>query len=82
MTRIDGRKPDQMRPVTIIRNFLKYPEGSVLIIVGDTKVICTASVEDRQPRFMREQQINNKGWVTAEYSMLPRGLSDGAAQMS
>jgi len=57
MARIDGRKPDQLRPVTITRNYIKQAEGSTLIVVGDTKVICTASVEDKQPRFMREQQI-------------------------
>ena len=76
MQRTDGRKPDALRPVTITRNYIKHAEGSVLIVVGDTKVICTASVEDRQPRFMREQQIFNQGWVTAEYSMLPRSTSD------
>ncbi len=76
MARIDGRKPDQLRPVTITRNYIKQAEGSTLIVVGDTKVICTASVEDKQPRFMREQQIREKGWVTAEYSMLPRSTSE------
>ena len=76
MARIDGRKPDQMRPVTITRNYTKHAEGSILIVVGDTKVICTASVEEKPPRFMREQRIRNKGWVTAEYSMLPRSTSD------
>lgn len=76
MARIDGRRADEMRPVTINRNFIKHAEGSVLIEIGDTKVVCTASIDDRQPRFMREQQIRNKGWVTAEYSMLPRSTSD------
>ncbi|MDE0299258.1 MAG: ribonuclease PH [Candidatus Poribacteria bacterium] len=76
MARVDGRRTDQMRPVTINRNFIKYAEGSVLIEIGDTKVVCTASVDERQPRFMREQQIRNRGWVTAEYSMLPRSTSD------
>lgn len=76
MARVDGRQPDQMRPITIIRNYIKYPEGSALITVGDTRVICTASVDNRQPRFMREQQIRNRGWVTAEYSMLPRSTSE------
>jgi ribonuclease PH len=75
MARIDGRKPNEMRPVTIIRNYIKYAEGSVLITVGDTKVICTASVQEKQPRFMEEQFIASKGWVTAEYSMLPRSTS-------
>ena len=76
MTRVDRRSPDQMRPVTMTRNYIKHPEGSVLISVGDTKVICTASVDERQPRFMREQQIQGKGWVTAEYAMLPRSTTD------
>ena len=76
MARIDGRRADQMRPVTINRNFIKHAEGSVLIEIGDTKVVCTASVDERQPRFMREQHIRNKGWVTGEYSMLPRSTSD------
>ncbi|MGJ7920509.1 ribonuclease PH [Neobacillus sp. LXY-4] len=67
--RFDGRENSQLRPVTIEPNYLKHPEGSVLISVGDTKVICTASVEDRVPPFMRGE---GKGWITAEYSMLPR----------
>ncbi|MEK6718111.1 MAG: ribonuclease PH, partial [candidate division NC10 bacterium] len=58
-----------MRPVTIHRDFLRHAEGSVLITVGETKVICTASVEDRVPQFLRE---TGQGWVTAEYGMLPR----------
>ncbi len=76
MARVDGRRPNQMRRVTIRRNYTKHAEGSVLIEIGDTKVICTASVDERQPRFMREQQIRDKGWVTGEYSMLPRSTSD------
>ncbi|MDG5786903.1 ribonuclease PH [Evansella sp. AB-P1] len=67
--RHDDRKTDEMRRVEISTNFIKHPEGSVLISFGDTKVICTASVEERVPPFMRGQ---GKGWVTAEYSMLPR----------
>jgi ribonuclease PH len=67
--RIDGRQNDQTRPVTITAHYIKHAEGSVLIEVGDTKVICTASVEERVPPFMKGQ---GKGWVTAEYSMLPR----------
>lgn len=63
------RQDDQLRPVTIIPNFVKHPEGSVLIQVGDTKVICNASIEDRVPPFLRGQ---GKGWITAEYAMLPR----------
>ena len=76
MARADGRRSNEMRPVTINRNFIKHAEGSVLIEIGDTKVVCTASVDERQPRFMREQQIRNRGWVTGEYSMLPRSTSD------
>ncbi|MBI2164450.1 MAG: ribonuclease PH [candidate division NC10 bacterium] len=67
--RPDGRRRDEMRPVTIQRDFLRHAEGSVLITVGETRVICTASVEDRVPQFLRE---TGQGWVTAEYGMLPR----------
>jgi ribonuclease PH len=67
--RIDGREPTQLRPIHIETNYLKHPEGSVLISVGDTKVICAATIEDRVPPFMRGE---GKGWITAEYSMLPR----------
>ena len=67
--RPDGRQPNQMRPVKITRDFLRHAEGSVLIEVGDTKVVCTASVEDRVPPFLRD---TGQGWVTAEYGMLPR----------
>lgn len=67
--RFDGREPLQLRPIHIDTNFLKHPEGSVLISVGDTRVICTASIEERVPPFMRGE---GKGWITAEYSMLPR----------
>ncbi len=69
MPRPSGRQPDQMRSVNLTRNFTKHAEGSVLVEFGDTKVICTASVEDGVPRFMRGQ---GRGWVTAEYGMLPR----------
>jgi ribonuclease PH len=72
MTRIDGRSSSQLRPTTITPGFLAHAEGSVLIEVGRTKVICTASVEDRVPPFLRNQ---GKGWVTAEYGMLPRATS-------
>lgn len=67
--RVDGREPTQLRPIHIETNYLKHPEGSVLISVGDTKVICAATIEDRVPPFMRGE---GKGWITAEYSMLPR----------
>jgi ribonuclease PH len=65
----DGRGYQALRPVRITRNYLKHAEGSVLIEMGDTKVICSASVEERVPQFLRN---TGKGWVTAEYSMLPR----------
>jgi ribonuclease PH len=73
MTRHDGRASREMRPVKISRGFIKYAEGSVLIEVGDTKVVCTASVEDRVPQFLKGQ---DKGWVTAEYGMLPRATGE------
>ncbi len=63
------RAPDQLRPVQITRNYTKHAEGSVLVEFGDTRVVCTASVEDRVPGFLRGQ---GRGWVTAEYGMLPR----------
>ncbi len=69
MMRNDGRQPNQLRPVSITTGVNKYAEGSVLIEVGETKVICTASVEERVPPFMKGQ---GKGWITAEYAMLPR----------
>ncbi len=67
--RNDGRQPDTPRPVTITRRYIRRAEGSVLIEVGDTKVICTASIENKVPYFLRH---SNQGWVTAEYGMLPR----------
>jgi ribonuclease PH len=67
--RSDGRGLKALRPVKITRNYLKHAEGSVLIEIGDTKVICSASVEERVPQFLRN---TGRGWVTAEYSMLPR----------
>jgi ribonuclease PH len=66
------RKPDQMRAVTIERGFTKHAEGSVLVSFGDTRVLCTASVEDRVPGFLRGR---NQGWLTAEYGMLPRATN-------
>lgn len=69
MNRADGRKLWALRPVRMTRNYLKHAEGSVLIEMGNTKVICTASVEERVPPFLRN---TGKGWVTAEYGMLPR----------
>lgn len=77
--RVDGRAHDQLRPVTITRNYSKHAEGSCLIEVGDTKVICTATLEDRVPPFMRG---GGKGWITAEYSMLPRATATRNARES
>jgi ribonuclease PH len=67
--RFNGRKPDELRPVRIIRKYIKHAEGSVLIQVGETRVICTATLEERVPPFLRN---SGKGWITAEYSMIPR----------
>lgn len=69
MIRNDGRRPDELREVKIARNYLRFAEGSVLIEVGDTKVICSATVEDKVPSFLHG---SGKGWITAEYSMIPR----------
>ena len=69
MNRIDNRNNDEKRAVKITTDYLLHPEGSVLIEMGNTKVICTATVEEKVPPFLKGQ---NKGWVTAEYSMLPR----------
>jgi ribonuclease PH len=70
--RRDARRPDQLRPVAVTRDYLRHPEGSVLVEFGDTKVICTVSVEERVPPFLKGQ---GKGWVTAEYAMLPRATN-------
>jgi ribonuclease PH len=69
MVRQDGRGPDQLRPVEIIPNAAPYAEGSALIICGDTRVLCAASVEESIPAWLRGQ---GRGWVTAEYALLPR----------
>jgi ribonuclease PH len=69
MFRPSGRAPDELRPIVISRNYTKYAEGSVLISFGDTKVLCTASIEDKVPGFLRGRE---QGWITAEYGMLPR----------
>ncbi len=71
--RSDGRLPNQLRPVTIHTNFTKHAEGSVMIEVGDTKVICTASVQEKVPPFLYR---TGRGWITAEYGMLPRATTD------
>jgi ribonuclease PH len=73
MIRSDGRRPDELRPVTIEPGFLKYAEGSVFISVGGTRLICAASIEDRVPAWMKGRGL---GWVTAEYAMLPRATQE------
>ncbi|BDH62503.1 ribonuclease PH [Lysinibacillus sp. PLM2] len=73
MSRHDGRNFNELRQVKIEPNYLMHPEGSVLIQVGNTKVICTATIEDKVPGFLRGQ---GKGWITAEYSMLPRATAE------
>src|SRR5216110_1494316 len=67
--RSDNRAPDQMRPVSIVPNYINTAEGSVLIELGNTKVICTASIEESVPGFLRN---SGKGWITSEYGMIPR----------
>ena len=67
--RPSGRQPDELRQIRLTRNYTKHAEGSVLVEFGDTKVICTATVEERTPRFLKGK---GEGWVTAEYGMLPR----------
>ena len=72
MTRPGGRQPQQLRPVRIQRGWTRHAEGSVLIEFGDTRVLCTASVEERVPPFLRDK---GRGWLTAEYGMLPRATN-------
>ncbi len=72
MSRIDGRTPEQLRPVTIERGWSKHAEGSVLVSFGDTRVLCTASVTEGVPRWRKG---SGEGWVTAEYAMLPRATN-------
>ncbi len=71
--RPSGRQPGELRAIQITRHYTKHAEGSVLVSFGDTKVICTASVEERVPRWMKGQA---EGWITAEYGMLPRSTTD------
>jgi ribonuclease PH len=77
LARTDGRAADQLRPVRITRGFTKHAEGSVLIEFGDTRVLCTASVEDKVPP---HQKGSGEGWVTAEYGMLPRATHTRGAR--
>ncbi|KGI76855.1 ribonuclease PH [Oleiagrimonas soli] len=76
-TRPSGRQPDQLRSVEIQRHFTKHAEGSVLVAFGDTRVLCTASIEDRVPAWLRGK---GEGWVTAEYGMLPRSTGSRMAR--
>lgn len=73
MSRPSGRRPEQLRPVKITRHYTRHAEGSVLIAFGDTRVLCTATVETGVPRFLRGK---GQGWVTAEYGMLPRSTGE------
>src|SRR5438045_6632509 len=75
--RTDGRAPDELRPAKITPGFLSYAEGSVLIEMGSTRVICAASLEDRVPPFVRN---SGQGWLTAEYAMLPRSTQTRTAR--
>jgi ribonuclease PH len=77
--RPDGRKKDELRSIKIVRNFIKNAEGSALIEMGDTRVICTASIETKVPPFLKDK---NRGWVTGEYSMLPRATSSRSIRES
>ena len=73
--RLDGRKADELRPINIQPNFTRYAEGSVLFCIGDTQVLCNATIEDGVPKWMQQ---DNKigGWITAEYAMLPRSTQN------
>jgi ribonuclease PH len=73
LIRPDGRKPDQIRKINLVRPYQKYAEGSVLIEMGDTRVVCSVSVEERVPLWLKG---TGQGWVTAEYSMLPRSTQN------
>ncbi|MBI3975826.1 MAG: ribonuclease PH [Armatimonadetes bacterium] len=77
MPRPDGRRPDELRPVVITRNFIPHAEGSVLIALGATRVVCTATVEERVPHWLRG---GGQGWITAEYGMLPRATVERTAR--
>src|SRR2546427_10159635 len=73
MPRPDGRRPDELRSVKITRRYLKYAEGSVLIELGDTRVVCAASIEERVPPWLRGA---GQGWITPEYGMIPRATQE------
>ncbi len=72
MLRKDGRRSDQIRPVKIKRNYLKHADGSALITIGNTQILCAASIDEKVPPFLRDK---GQGWITAEYSMFPRATS-------
>src|SRR5688500_760937 len=76
-TRNDGRGPDDLRPISIVRGYLDFPAGSCLISFGKTRVVCSASVEEGVPRFLEGR---GEGWVTAEYSMLPGSTSERSSR--
>ncbi len=77
MNRVDNRGADQLRPVRFTRAYTRHAEGSVLVEFGETRVLCTASVEERVPPFLRS---SGRGWVTAEYGMLPRATGERTAR--
>jgi len=79
MKRVDGRRPNELRPVKIHPHYVKQPAGSALIEMGNTHVLCAASIEDGVPRWMRDQGVKG-GWITAEYSMLPYATSPRKAR--
>src|SRR5262245_31386040 len=72
MSRIDGRTPNQLRKITVVKDYVKHAEGSCLISFGDTRVICTASIEEGVPPHLKG---SGTGWVTAEYGMIPRSTN-------
>jgi ribonuclease PH len=74
MTRVDGRENNQLRPVNFQTDFVEYPEGSVLITVGKTRVLCNVSVEEKVPPWM-DSPDSTRGWITAEYALLPRSTT-------
>ena len=79
MKRVDGRRADEMRPISISPNYLRYAEGSALIQVGETKVICSATLEQKVPSFLKG---SGKGWITSEYGMLPRSSAQRISRES
>jgi ribonuclease PH len=79
LSRVDGRRPDEPRPLVIERNYLMHPYGSVLVSMGNTRVLCTVTVEDRVPQWLRGA---GQGWITAEYNMLPGSTHTRTARES